>query len=290
VADPDLPTRLPRRLVDWAETHPKSYRGAFWFLLWITACSGLFFFLVFLLDNVRWGFGAAVCLGIIGGELWLFGALGDQVAYRREWTQRQQRATFSWSVTPLAPLSGPSLFEEEPARFKRRLPRWERKTDDPADFDDYLREQLVEAITSTAMAEKEIQADTVTELADYVARLLHDRFSRHEILACLTVPDAWKLTKEMRKGIGKRGYAVYWNRLRVKTQPQSVLEISYQLFGQDVDVVRISVPEDKDQGQTSAPPAIAVVPAAAIDPLEPGEAAETEGPGADPPLALGEAG
>jgi len=287
VADPDLTTRLPRSLIDWVEVHPRSYRNAFWFLLWITACSGLFFFLAFLLDNVLWGLGAAVCLGIIALELVLLSALDRQLDYRREQTARQQQATFTWSVTPLAPLSGPKLFEEEPARFKRRLPRWERKTDDPADFDDYLRGQLVEAVTVTAMADEEIQADTVTELADYVARLLHDRFSRHEILACLTVPDAWKLTKEMRKGIGKRGYALYWNRLRIKTQPQSVLEISYQLFGQDVDVVRISVPEDKDLGQMSAPPDVAVVPTATIDPLEPGEATEPAGPGADPLLSPG---
>ena len=146
----------------------------------------------------------------------------------------------------------PPFEEEGPARFKRRLPRWERKTDDPADFDDYLRGQLVEAITSTAMADEEIQADTVTELADYVARLLHDRFSRHEIMACLTVPDAWKLSKAMRKGIGKHGYVVYWNRLRIKTQPQSVLEISYQLFGQDVDVIRISIPAPNPASVPSA--------------------------------------
>jgi hypothetical protein len=288
---PDLPTWFPRRLVDWAETHPGSFRSAFWFLLWSTACSGFAFFLAFLFDDVRWGFGGAVCLGLIAFELGLLSALDRQLDYRREQATRRWQTAFSWSVTPLAPASPfPTPFEEEQIeRFERRLPRWERKIDAPADFDDYLRAQLVEAVTTTALAKREVQGDMVTELADYVARLLHDGFARHEIMACLTVPDAWKLPKEMRKGIGKRGYAIYWNRLRIKAQRSPALEISYQLFGEDLNVVRIGVPEDKDLGQTSAPPSVAVVPATTIDPLELGEAAETEGPGADLPLSPGEA-
>jgi hypothetical protein len=107
-------------------------------------------------------------------------------------------------------------------------------------------------------------------LADYVARLLHDRFARHEIMACLTLPDAWKLPKAMRKGIGKRGYAIYWNRLRVKTQSAPVLEISYQLFGEDLNIVRISVPDDKNQASSAPdmPAAANATRTTSIDPAD----------------------
>ena len=124
----------------------------------------------------------------------------------------------------------------EPPVFDRPLPAW----GEPGafeDFEDYLRGQLAPAL---AIVNTDPCDGSIGALGSYLNDLFGDACAGHDILAQIILPAGWTVPATWRpEADGFRPPVRHaWLRLIARVGIGPVFEVAYQLFGQDITLVR----------------------------------------------------
>jgi hypothetical protein len=122
---------------------------------------------------------------------------------------------------------------QSPTAFERIVPCW-GKVGAPADFEDYLRDQLSVAVELVASDPDETK---VHGLVKYIASLLSDRYGRHEVQVAVALPAAWPRPEAWKP---KDGTILFEEWLVLTSHAGDYVEIACQPFRQDTTIVRLS--------------------------------------------------
>ena len=145
------------------------------------------------------------------------------------------KTRFPISVNSTSPSSASGY--ELPLFFSRSLPRWGTQGA-IEDFDVYLRAQLSPALSVVAAKP---DSEAVRALFRYFINLFGERYPLNDALVSVALPAGWETPPFWERD--EQG--LFYNRphtwLKIHLQEDSVFEVAYQLFGQDLNVVRIPV-------------------------------------------------